>query len=209
MPQTRRPKSPRAPLTRARIATAALALLDREGDPGLTMRALGRELGVEAMALYHHLPSREALLGEVVAHFLAAVDLPAEGPWEARLVAGAWAYREAALAHPAAFRLLLAGRSREAESAFADRLLGLFLQAGFPPPEAARAYLGVRAFLDGALLQALNAPPEAAPDQVHLGRCAPALGRDLAKAHFAYGLERHCAELRRQLKAFPLARLGG
>ena len=200
---SRRPKPPRTSLSLERIAAAALALLDRDGESGLTMRALGRELGVEAMALYHHLPNREAVLGEGVARFLTQVDLAGEGTWEARLVASAWAYREAALAHPAAFRLLLAGFAPEAAAAFSDHLLGLFLQAGFAPPEAARAYHGVRAFLDGALLLALAPALEAGPGQASLGRCAGLLGRAQAKAHFADGLERLAAELRRQLKALP------
>ena len=44
----------REPLSRERIAQAALALIDRVGVEGCSMRRLGAELGVEAMALYHH-----------------------------------------------------------------------------------------------------------------------------------------------------------
>ena len=48
----------RIPLTRERVLTAAVALADRDGIEGLSMRKLGQELGVEAMALYRHVRAR-------------------------------------------------------------------------------------------------------------------------------------------------------
>jgi AcrR family transcriptional regulator len=51
-----------APLSSDLIADAALALVDREGLGALSMRRIGVALGVEAMALYHHFPNKEALL---------------------------------------------------------------------------------------------------------------------------------------------------
>ncbi len=50
--------SVREPLSRARIADAALGLIDRDGSDGLTMRGLGAELGVEAMSLYRYVDGR-------------------------------------------------------------------------------------------------------------------------------------------------------
>ena len=44
----------RTPLTRERIIEAALSVMDREGLEAVTMRRIGRELGVEAMSLYGH-----------------------------------------------------------------------------------------------------------------------------------------------------------
>lgn len=49
-------------LSRERIVAAALELIDEGGMAALTMRALGQRLGVEAMALYHYFPSKQALL---------------------------------------------------------------------------------------------------------------------------------------------------
>src|SRR5512139_2076634 len=48
----------RAPLTPALIVEAALAEIDAKGLDGFSMRGLGTALGVEAMALYHHFPSK-------------------------------------------------------------------------------------------------------------------------------------------------------
>ena len=68
--RTSRRGASRAPRRRGRppklsvpaIVAAAIELLDREGPDALTMRRLGAELGVEAMSLYRHVPSRDALL---------------------------------------------------------------------------------------------------------------------------------------------------
>ena len=42
------------PLSRAEIARAALAMVDRDGVDQFSMRRLAEELGVTAMAVYHH-----------------------------------------------------------------------------------------------------------------------------------------------------------
>ena len=44
------------------IVQAALDLLDETGMDGLTVRALASRLGVQAPALYWHVPSKQALL---------------------------------------------------------------------------------------------------------------------------------------------------
>jgi len=53
-------------LSQARICAAALALIDEEGLPALNMRRLGAAMGVDAMALYRHLPNKRAILEGVV-----------------------------------------------------------------------------------------------------------------------------------------------
>ncbi len=64
---------PREPLSKERIIGAAVEMLDERGFGGLTMRALGEQLGVEAMALYHHFPNKQSLLEAVASE----VDLAA------------------------------------------------------------------------------------------------------------------------------------
>lgn len=56
----------RSALTRARVLESAVALADRDGLGALTMRSLARELGIEAMSLYHHVANKEDLLDGVV-----------------------------------------------------------------------------------------------------------------------------------------------
>ena len=49
--------SKRPPLSRERIVDAAASVADRGGMPAVSMRNVGKELGVEAMSLYHHVPN--------------------------------------------------------------------------------------------------------------------------------------------------------
>ena len=57
------------------IARAAEYIIDAEGFGALTMRRLGRELGVEAMSVYHHIPNKAALEAALVTRLLAPGDL--------------------------------------------------------------------------------------------------------------------------------------
>ena len=51
----------RTPLSRERILEEALRLVDEEGLRALTMRALGKRLGVDPMSVYNHVPGKAAL----------------------------------------------------------------------------------------------------------------------------------------------------
>lgn len=53
-------------LSRERVLAAAVALVDREGLSALSMRRLGAELDVEAMALYRYADNKDALLDGLV-----------------------------------------------------------------------------------------------------------------------------------------------
>jgi AcrR family transcriptional regulator len=56
------PRAERKPLTRDAIVDAALALLEREGLQGLSMRRVAQELGAGAASLYWHVGDKEELL---------------------------------------------------------------------------------------------------------------------------------------------------
>jgi len=91
----------REPLTRARILEAATRVMDADGLEAVTMRRLGRELGVEAMSLYNHVPSKEALLSGILETVMGEFELPRhDGDWLERLRDLALAYRRLLLAHP-------------------------------------------------------------------------------------------------------------
>ncbi|MGW8883454.1 TetR/AcrR family transcriptional regulator [Streptomyces sp. NPDC055749] len=63
------PRRHRGRLSRDRVLATALALVDREGLPALSMRRLAAELGVESMALYRYTPGKDALLDGLVEAF--------------------------------------------------------------------------------------------------------------------------------------------
>src|SRR5207237_189779 len=56
----------RSALSRDRIVTAALALIERDGLASFSIRKLGDSLGVEAMSVYHYFRSKRHLLAEPV-----------------------------------------------------------------------------------------------------------------------------------------------
>ncbi len=65
-PPRRRPGGKGAGLSRDHIVEQAIALMDAEGTPALTIRRLARELGVEAPALYWHFADKNELCREIV-----------------------------------------------------------------------------------------------------------------------------------------------
>lgn len=72
-----------APLQKKQIVIAAVKLADEVGIEGLSMRKLGQVLGVEAMALYHHFASKEALIDSMVDSVHAEIEIPkATDDWQ-------------------------------------------------------------------------------------------------------------------------------
>lgn len=103
---------PRAGLDRARIARAALDLLDEGGLDAVTARTLAARLGVQAGALYHHLPDMRTLLDEVATLMLREmVDAPASADgWDAVLRAMADRMRSVLLRHRDGARVFAGSR---------------------------------------------------------------------------------------------------
>ena len=97
-------------LDRAVIVDTAIRYIDQHGAQGLTMRGLGHELGVEAMALYRYVSGREDLLEAVVAKLLGGLhedlDPVLAGSWQGYLQTFAHAVRRIAVEHSAAFPLV-------------------------------------------------------------------------------------------------------
>lgn len=101
------PDAPQRPaLTRERILRTALALVDREGLDGLSMRRLGAELGVEAMSLYNHVANKQAVVDGVVALACEEIVIGRDGPWDERLRHGLGSFRAVGLRHPHVFPLI-------------------------------------------------------------------------------------------------------
>lgn len=96
-------------LTADVLALTALEIVDAEGLSGLSMRRLSSQLGVDPMAAYRHVPSKEALLDSVVDAVLAKVVLPPRAAGSTphdHLRAVVHAILEAVTAHPRAAPLL-------------------------------------------------------------------------------------------------------
>src|ERR671921_548750 len=77
----------RAPVTRDLALRAAVALADRDGLASLSMRKLARELGIEAMSVYHHLKNKDDLLNGMVDLVFGEMNLPVAGEdWKSVLL---------------------------------------------------------------------------------------------------------------------------
>jgi AcrR family transcriptional regulator len=80
------PGTTRRPLTKGRVLAQAVALADAEGIEALTMRKLGRALGVEAMSLYNHVAGKGELVAAMVDSVVAQFELPDDEPaWDAAI----------------------------------------------------------------------------------------------------------------------------
>jgi TetR/AcrR family tetracycline transcriptional repressor len=93
-------------LSRERIVDAALRVMDEEGLEGVSMRRVAREVGVEAMSLYHHVRDKDDLLQGICGRVMSSYEFPDEkGSWVERAKAGARAWRRLLQQHPDVMRL--------------------------------------------------------------------------------------------------------
>jgi AcrR family transcriptional regulator len=91
----------RRSLTRQRILRAAVKIMDSEGLDAVSMRRIGRELGVEAMSLYNHVEDKAAILDGICEVVMAEFDFPeANADWTELARTGARAWRDMMRAHP-------------------------------------------------------------------------------------------------------------
>jgi AcrR family transcriptional regulator len=136
------------------VTAAALRLVDRRGLDALSMRRLGTALGVEAMSLYKHVPSKPALLELLVERVLAdVVPPPAGASWEARLRHVADELRRVSLAHPHVFPLLATRVPASAHGlAPLEAALAALADAGLDDAAVVRHFWTFVAWLTGALL---------------------------------------------------------
>jgi AcrR family transcriptional regulator len=154
-PRPPRREGPAAPLSRERIVGAALALVDRGGPGALSMRRLGAELGVDPMAVYYHIPNKDALLDAIVEAVMAEIDLTVdhpEDPVEERIMCAARAYRDVLLAHASALPIVLArGPATPVAMRPVELLLGLLRTAGLPPAQAMAGMNAIAAAVRGVV----------------------------------------------------------
>ena len=129
----RRPVRPA--LSREFIVQTALAVIDRDGIAGLSMRKLGTELGADPMAVYYYLPNKSALFAGVMEAVYSEIeidDVARELPWREQVAIFMHRLRAAIRSHPNALPVL---STRPAYTGpmfrIGDYALGLLQEAGF------------------------------------------------------------------------------
>ncbi|MEV0806965.1 TetR/AcrR family transcriptional regulator C-terminal domain-containing protein [Micromonospora sp. NPDC050200] len=145
-----RPRS----LTPAQLASAALAVIDRDGLPALTMRAVAAELGTSPMALYRYVADRDELEALVVEEVLSTVDTApaADGSWPDRVGVMVRRMRLAVGRHPAVVPLLPVHRHRSPTVLrWTEGVLGVLAEAGFVGTRRVVALRALLAYAVGAI----------------------------------------------------------
>jgi AcrR family transcriptional regulator len=131
--QERESAEPRTPLSRDRVLRTTVDLADRGGIEALSMRKLGQELGVDAMALYRHVHGKDDLLDGIVEVVIGEIERPEPAAdWKVTLREQVMAARRVMLRHPWAPRILEErGTAGPAALAHIDAVLATLLAGGF------------------------------------------------------------------------------
>jgi TetR/AcrR family tetracycline transcriptional repressor len=179
-PKTRRSASergstgrryPEEPLSHERIVSTALAIVDEEGLPALSMRRLATALGVDPMAIYYYLPNKAALEDAIVE--AVNVDMYADElsfdfslPLYDFVVAAGRFYRTALLRHPhAVYLMVVRAAPTPTASRPGDDMVGRLIERGLTPAESVAAVDVFSTFVTASVLRQVQLPvgPEGDP----------------------------------------------
>jgi AcrR family transcriptional regulator len=177
--------TPRLPLTRDRVLRAALELADREGLESLSMRRLGRELGVEAMSLYNHIADKDDLLDGLADIVVDEIEVPPIGDdWKAALRRRAISARAMLTRHPWAGSVMLSRSGPSpAQMRYPEAVLASLRQAGFSVELALHAFFAIDSYIYGFAMQERNLP-SGTPEE--LAVAAQFMRRATPEAEFPY-----------------------
>ncbi|GLV84407.1 TetR family transcriptional regulator [Streptomyces lavendulae subsp. lavendulae] len=124
----------------------ALRLLNETGLDGLTLRAIAKELNVQAPALYWHFKGKQELLDEMATEMYRRMAADADArlapgaPWRERLLAGNRCLRAALLGYRDGAKVFSGSRFTGTEHAVQmEANLRALTEAGFTLPQAVRA----------------------------------------------------------------------
>jgi AcrR family transcriptional regulator len=187
-------KPRREPLTRERIVQAALRIMDEEGLEAVSMRRIGRELGVEAMSLYNHVRDKEDILDSICEAVLAEFRIPDAHEWAEGARLAAREYRRLLLAHPTVITLM-SDRKRPFTTAESLRAyefaLEVFRTAGLSEADSVKAFHVFGGYILGFVTMELGMMVGGPEDEEH------------AMAHLEMARLLATADLPRMREAMP------
>ena len=151
---------------------AAMDLADERGIEYVTMRELGRKLGVEAASLYNHVAGKNDLLNGMADRAAAEIELPSgDADWKEAMRRRAVSARGVFLRHRWAAALM---DSREWSGPYsliyADRVLGTLIHAGFSPVIASWAFIALDSYIYGFERQRSNFSPADDVDTIEVAQ---------------------------------------
>jgi TetR/AcrR family transcriptional regulator, tetracycline repressor protein len=159
-------KTTREPLSVKLIHETTLEMIERDGLEALSMRGLAKTLGVDPMAIYHHIPNKASLLGGVYESILAELfeNSEPQTTWQETLKNLARRFRSLATRYPKNFPGLIAASNTLPSMAQAvEVILELLLEAGLNPKTTVKVGDTVFAFVTGFVLLELNNLQNPAP----------------------------------------------
>lgn len=156
----------RQPLTLERIVEAAVRVADEAGLAGISMRSVGRELGVEAMSLYHHVRNKEALLDAVVDWVYTRIELPGlDDPWRPAMAERAASQRRVLSRHRWAVQLIESRANPGAATMrHHDVILGCLRRNGFSVELATSGFSAIDSYIFGFVITEIQLPFDADVD---------------------------------------------
>lgn len=150
----------RPPLTADRVLTGAVELADQVGVEAFTIRRLAAALDVKPMTIYHHLPSKEAIIDGAVDRVFAEIALPPEDlDWQQAIRVRCLSARQVLARHPWATPLM-ENRTTPGPAILRhhDAVLGCLRRGGLSLALTAHAYAIVDSYLYGYALQEASLP---------------------------------------------------
>jgi AcrR family transcriptional regulator len=146
------------------VTETALRLLNEVGLDGLTLRAIAKELNVQAPALYWHFKNKQALLDEMATEMYrrmaAGAELSPDATWQERLLAANRGLRAALLDYRDGAKVFSGSRFTGTDHAVhLEANLGALVQAGFELPQAVRAAFTAHLFTLGFVTEEQGMQP--------------------------------------------------
>jgi len=145
----------RGSLSRDGILRSALAIVDRDGLAGLTVRKLAAELAVSPMAVYRHYDKKAAIVHELVDLVVGdyAVTRHEATDWREWVVTCFSQMRYALCAHPGIIPLLDGATSQGSNAlAVMEEVLGRLRAAGVEAATAAQLFHSLMAYTIGGVV---------------------------------------------------------
>ena len=137
-----------------------MRVMDEEGLESVSMRRVAREVGVEAMSLYHHVEDKEDLLDGICELVMAEFDFPDRvDDWAENCRRGARAWRRLLQAHPAVMRLFAEQRGpvRSIDSMRPmEFALEILRGAGLSDRDTAQAFHAFGGYIQGFVMMELG-----------------------------------------------------
>lgn len=152
-------------LTKEAIVAAALAQIDQHGLAGFSMRTLAQALGVYPTAIYWYVPTRNAILAEVLELVIGDIVPAGTTSWQEWIRRTFTACRCAIAAHPNVAPLLGAHlvSNSAANLSLVEGTLSALTEAGFSGARLIAAYNTLLAGLVGFTTQEFASMPDDAP----------------------------------------------